>query len=115
MTQLFYHTGSIYECDGKPCAPSGEAPASTASSGQGGVHAATSAVSIPPVSNGETATVVETASAVDASASDGASEDTSASATAESASSGNGSSRTGWGVGLAVVAVGVAIGAGGFL
>lgn len=118
---MFYATGSIYECDGKWCLPEGESAtpvpnesssagqdgATTSSSNGNGDHTATPAVSVSGVNNASSdrATVVETAS-------DG--QPVESSPTAEGGN-GNGARKDGWGMGLAMVAVGVAMGAGGLL
>lgn len=134
---MFYATGSIYECDGKWCLPEGETAApvpadgdqpDATSSEEGGSsaaestdsngHTATPAVSIPGVNNGENpsgsgaSTVVETATASDASAGADAAE---SSTPSEGTENGAKASRGDWGMGLVMGAVGVLVGAGGLL
>ena len=134
MRQMFYATGSIYECDGKWCLPEGETAApvpsgnqpgatssgASSSSGASGAtgtdgHTATPAVSIPGVNKGATdaggSTVVETATAsgTDSAAADGTS--TPAEGTVNGAKSIKGQ----WWVGVLLGAMGVVVGAGGLL
>lgn len=128
---MFYATGSIYECDGKWCLPEGETAAPVPSGDQAGAtatasegtppstgadgHSATPAVSIPGVNKGETgesgaSTVIETATATGSDAAGAES-----STPAEGTENGANASKGGWGVGMAVGALGVLVGAGGLL
>ena len=131
MRQMFYATGSIYECDDKWCLPEGETAAPVPSGDQPGAtsfgsssstgatgtdgHTATPALSIPGVNKGATdaggSTVVETATAssTDSAAADGTS--TPAEGTVNGAKANKGQ----WWVGLLLGAMGVVVGAGGLL
>jgi hypothetical protein len=100
---MFYDTGSIYECDGKPCepqaAPSGAAPGTGATEASGaGVatgpggddHTASSAVSMSDLKT----TVKTTATGTG----------TSSEAAATGTGAGNGAGRADWSLGMGVVA-----------
>ena len=105
---MFYDTGSIYECDGKPCerqnataTPSGAAPGSGATAAEGpGVatgpggddHSASPAVSMSGL---KTSTAIETATA---SASEAAATD------APPADGNSGAGRVDWSLGMGVAA-----------
>jgi hypothetical protein len=103
---MFYDTGSIYECDGKPCPrPEGDSKnpdaasisADTPTGAASGEHSATPAVSMPGVNKGSGSTTIatETASESVPAASDGNS----------------GAGKIGWNAGSGLAVLGLMMGA----